>query len=278
MFQETTHKHRNIISGAISGTTCAIVFHPWDRASFLAQSNNRSFFAKSNFENIYHGVLQTACQRAFLGSAYYIVQNHIKTNTVPALKDKFRVHDVGCNLLIGLIAGTTHGIITNPVASVKTYTWGHHTRNFRSSIKEMYKTQGISAFIRGMESSIARDSIHGSTYEIVRNVLRSLSTKDRDRNYFTGFLSDSTAACLGTILSAPFNHVRTVKFSTPLAMKTPLMKKILIDVLKESESYTNIPHKIHFLRRRFLIGIGTIRASLGMALGQMIFDKLMILI
>ena len=92
---ETNHQNKYslspisyFLSGAIAGTICASIFHPWDRAMFLSVKHNRSFFDKSNFKNIFHGLDQTIIHRGFFGSGYFIAQAGMKASIVPYMNNE----------------------------------------------------------------------------------------------------------------------------------------------------------------------------------------------
>jgi hypothetical protein len=211
----------DFFSGLVSGTTCAVLFHPFDRAIYLSVKHNRSFFIRQNFSTPYHGVTQTIIQRAFLGSAYYFVQEQMKKYAGPYLKNELQAGETAQHIAIGFAAGSAHGLMTNTVSLVKAHAWSDPKHNFKSSAMEIYQAAGYKGFAKGMLASIARDTVYGCTYEVVRsNLQKPLAQLNGDCSlYFTEkhriFLCNTTAACLSTILVSPLNHARTMKFSTP---------------------------------------------------------------
>jgi hypothetical protein len=160
---------------------------------------------------------------------------------------------------------------------IKAHTWGHESRTFSSSVVEMYKAAGLRAFTKGMSASILRDAVHGSTYELCRHLLRKKAEEFQHEvkvhPHSIRFACDTAAAFIGTVASSPFNHARTLKFATPPHKKPPTITEALAMVWKESNEHSNKPlGRLRFFQSRFCIGIGTVRAAAGMALGQQIFD------
>ncbi len=265
-------------SGVFSGTSCAAIFHPWDRGVYLSVKNHRSVFSRANFHRPYHGILQTVLQRAVLGSAYYFVASQMKENLIPFMRDNLRAPEVSQYIAVGAAAGATHGIMTNTVASIKANAWSKGSHTFSSSAAEMYREGGPGIFVKGLMTSVLRDAIHGMTYEVTRNLFRDAAKKhavDKSGDLLPGanFVSDSAAACLGTIAAAPLNHARTLKFSTPPHVTPPTIPQAMKLLWKESEPWSRrLLGRTRFLQKRLCIGVGTARASVGMALGQSLYD------
>jgi hypothetical protein len=64
-----------------------------------------------------------------------------------------------------------------------------------------------------------------------------------------------------------------MKFSTPPKETPPTTITVFKEVWAESETHKHKPlGRLRFFQDRFRIGIGTLRSSLGMAVGQQIFD------
>ncbi len=265
----------DFISGFIAGTFCAGLFHPIDRALYLSITEERPFFSRINFISPYHGLTQTLFQRAIIGSSYYIVQakmsTYITTNVV--------VNDLVQRGLVGMSAGASYSLMTNAAAMIRAHMWGDSSRTFTKSFKEIVSSQGWQALGRGQKASLLRDVSHGSIYEMLRYQFHHSSKAHLSKHFFSQhqngiqFFNNCLAACMGTVLAAPFNYARAKQFATPAKDTPASVSFILKDVLKESAAYTTTSARLLFFQQKFRIGIGTGRSALGMAVGQEIFDR-----
>lgn len=264
------------IAGIIcAGTICAGIFHPIDRAYYLSMKENRPFLTKINFIHPWHGLNQTLLHRSIIGSSYYIVQakmNDFITSNVPA-------NDLGQRSVVGLSAGASYSLMTNTAAMIKAHTWPDSSRTFITSFKDIISTQGWRTLARGQKASLSRDTVHGSTYEILRYELNKQSQTHLSVEVYSQyqnsihFINNCCAACIGTSLGSPFNYARTIQFATSPQETLPTVSAILKNFLTEARSYSTIGGQLLFFQKKLRIGIGTGRAALGMAVGQLIFDE-----
>jgi hypothetical protein len=267
---------KDFISGMISGAFTSAALNPWDRAVYLSITNKRDFLMRVNFTKPYHGATQAIAQRAVFGSAYYLAQGQLRSKLVPYLRRDQFMPEPMIQMLVGVCAGSMHGFMTSSMALVKAQTWGNETNSFVLCVKNMYKISGYKAFMRGMTTSITRDAIHGSTYELCRHLLRdqvAARHTDRDTPRSLLFASDTVAAFAGTIASAPINYARSLKFATAPHLNAPSMADTLKAAWKDSKSHSDKPFgRLRFFQSRFCIGVTTMRAAVGMGLGQQVFD------
>ena len=265
----------DFVSGLVAGTFSAAVFHPFDGALYLSIKEERPYFLRINFLQPYHGLAQTLVQRAVIGSSYYIVQAKMSAYITSNLP----VNDLTQRGLIGLSAGASYGLMTNAAAMVRAHMWGDSSRTFIKSFKEIVKSQGVYALGRGQKASLLRDISHGCTYEILRNEFSKTSKTHLSNNFYTEhqnaihFFNNCFAACIGTVISTPFNYARAKQFATPAKDTPEAVSSILKGVLKEAAAYSSAKGRLLFFQQKFRIGIGTGRSALGMALGQEIFDR-----
>ncbi len=123
----------------------------------------------------------------------------------------------------------------------------------------------------------------------------------------TRFACNLSASFLATIVSAPYNYIRTIHYETPANQKPPSDTVILRGLLKEAQakiaecktaikaqraaetapisnvdkSTLKIPSINRFpffiglrhLQERLRIGPGTVRVGVGMAVGQRVYDE-----
>lgn len=260
-------------SVAINGSV-SMLLNPIDRAICLKTVHNRAFFLRANFTMPYHGAMQAMGQR-LLGGAYHAVQGPMRTYSQPFLREQGLPEPI-VSYITGLTCGFVHGAVTHPMAFIKIFTWLNPPNNFSMSVQNIYRVGGATLCFRGVSASILRDMVHGSTYEVMRMMTRNQVSQyypDGTLPAGTKFVCDMAAAYVGTALSSPFNHARTLKFKAPLDQKAPTIPQVLKEVWQESTAHK---HKwlgrTRFFQDRFNISIGTARAGFGMALIQGAFD------
>ena len=265
-------------SALFSSILCSALFNPWDRALYLSVKYQGSFLSMANFVSPYQGILQSMVQRAFSGSIYYIMQGQMKSFLYPYLRNSLGVSELPSQFFVGMFAGSTSGILTNGISAVKYHTWGQDNRTFISSVREMWSLGGYRTFVKGTGATMGRDMMFGSTYEVLRNLLRSnhlvTGSNDSFKNESLNFLYNSISAGVATIVSGPLNYVRNIQYATPSHIKSPSIVEVLRNVCHESNKYANQPFgRFLFFQNQFRIGWGTGRVAVGMAVGQKLFDS-----
>ena len=268
----------DFFSGILSGTIYTTVFHPWDRAFYLSIKGARPLFIRSNFYKPYHGYWQSVCQRAFLGSAYYLVQGQMRSHAAPYLREHTAAPMPFLHLLTGVAAGIVHGFMTNTPALVRAHTWGNEAHSFVSSVKSMYQAAGHQAFTTGLSVSMLRDAVYGGSYEVFRHLFRkkihALQTGTAIESLDLKFPCDALAASIATVIASPLTYVRYQKYATPPTQQPPSMAGVMASVWQES-SKQNKSHleRLSFFQTRLGIGNSVMRAGIGMAFGQKVFDE-----
>jgi hypothetical protein len=262
----------NVLSGLITGVFCSGLFNPWDRALYLSVINRRAFLSGDNFRLPYQGFSQAVIQRAFLGSIYYIAQGQLKEYLHPYLHNELGVREPTAQFCIGLSAGSMSGVLTNSISAIKYHTWGGGHRSFCSSLGEMWSQGRYKPFIKGTTATIARDMTFGSTYEVLRHLLRPANSSTAS-NPYVALICNAAAAGVATMTSGPLNYVRSIQYATPPDRKPPGVWKALQDVWQEAKYYAHEPFgRLRFFQQQFRVGWGTARVAVGMAVGQQIFD------
>ena len=265
-----------VASGVLTGLTNGTLFHPWDRALYLAMSNTRPFFydwkqrrvINENFTEPYHGFLQTLANRTIANGVYFIAQRELTSFAYPYLRQNLHWSESTSQLSIGLMVGSITGFAMGGLYSIKYETWNNLGSTFLSSARAMWSQGGIRPFMRGIPATIYRDGTFGTLYEM----LRHLSPKD-ERGNINSFLPNALAAGVATIVASPLNYVRSIQYKTPAHTKPPTTSKVLKDVFKESTDRAGLLPKLGFFHQRFQVGWGTARVAVGMAVGQKIFDS-----
>lgn len=205
--------------------------------------------------------------------------------------------------------------------------------NFLSTARSMYQSGGVKVFFRGCVITMQRDSVFGVVYEGLRHskwfrramsiiveqgqalkdkavapivavtplasTSSSRSNSKRNAELMTShhcpevFLANLFAALFATIISAPFNFVRSVAYGTP-SHASCLPSSFIIRSLWTQARYAFVhgetfhrlaysthghcaPRGRHYMaawrvmNRRLNVGWGSIRVGLGMAIGQYVF-------
>lgn len=268
----------NVTSGICTGVTIAALFHPWDRASFLAVTNNRPFiydglknrFVAENFTQPYHGVTQSIIYRTIANGLYFVAQRQLSDSLYPYLHNQMGLHEWQAQFIVGLSAGSISGIGTNSFSAIRSQTWINPGSTFVSSTKIMWGHGGIKPFMKGISATVGRQTTFGVIYE----VLRHSGTDPNKKSSLWQFAQNAGAAGVATLFAGPFNYVRNKTYATPPNQQPPNAMKLLSDVWHDSKAKTSLPSRAGFFLKKFQIGSGTARVAVGMAAGQEIFEKI----
>lgn len=142
----------------------------------------------------------------------------------------------------------------------------------------MWTLGSIKPFLKGATATMTRDMVFGSTYEMLRSLMKTTSKKSEDKapglnQSYIEFLYNASAAAVATIGSSPFNYVRNMQYATPPNIKPPSACEVFTKVWNESKaSQQSFLSRLSFFQQRFRIGWGTARVAVGMAVGQKLFD------
>lgn len=276
--QNSSHTLDHIICSIASGACVAGLFNPWDRALYLGHKYDRPFLNKLNFTAPYQGFSQSVAQRTLFGGLYYFLQAQMQAAIYPIARDRLGCHELTANLMIGLSVGTMYGMSMNSVSAVKYFTWGQDDRTFFSSACELWHKGGFKAFNNGLMATITRDAVFGSTYEVLRHLMRQKlagSTKyDSYQRSQAEFACNMSAAAAASVLAGPFNHARNKQFATAPGQKQPAVTQVLKSVWRQAITENqSIVSRLMFFGQTFKVGWGTARVAVGMATGQYVFKK-----
>jgi hypothetical protein len=275
-------------SSTLTGLSTTVIMNPYDRSLYLSIKHNRGFLLRENFTAPYHGCGQALFQRTVFGSMYYIMQSELDQHLYPIVNSHLKKSTVFTpisepigHLAVGLTAGISYGIITNPISAIKYFTWGDESRKFIVSTLEMWNKGGFAPFTKGTLATVNRETSYSTTYELMRYLLhakfvdKNKSTQNASFNLFTAeFVCNVLAAAIGTVASSPFNYARNLQYASIPEAKAPKIKKVLNELWKEST-----PHmgkglgRAGFFAETLKIGWGTLGSAVKMGLGQFIFDK-----
>ena len=161
-----------IYCGLLSGVLQSGVFNFWDRALFLSLKENRNFLDKRNFIRPMEGVLQSLAQRAISGGLYFPLEDiyrfYIQSSGIYSLHFQ--------NVLSGVLAGGTNGLIMNPASIIKYHMWGSDDTNqktFIQTMKSMYQIGKFKIFLVGGLATLTRDIVFGGIYAFLRQTIYS---------------------------------------------------------------------------------------------------------
>jgi hypothetical protein len=268
-----------VVCGMLTGMSIATIFHPWDRALYLAMANNRSFlydkknnkFVAENFSKPFQGFMQTLFSRTVSNSIYFVAQNQMNTLIYPWLRHDCGLYEWQAQLGVGLSVGSINGIITNSLYAIRSQTWNTPNSTFFSSAWKMWSEGGVKPFMKGISATVTRDATFGIIYE----VLRHWGTEEEIANNSSQFMRNAAAAGLATIFSGPFNYVRNIQFATPPDQTPPKITKALNTLWQESQAQETLLERIGFFPKKLQVGPGTARVAFGMATGQYLYNSFM---
>lgn len=266
--------------GVLSGFLQAAAFNPWDRALYLSVINNRPFLHPMNFTNPFAGVIQTITQRG-LSSGLYFPLEEIYRDYARYYLDKNSSYRPFINFIAGTLAGSTNGILMNPLSYIKYHYWGKAEcgkENVFSTASHMYRKGGIAMFFVGTKATIYRDFIFGGIFSLMRHDLLTHvkrdqpKSKDNHINQFNIFLVDLISASAATVASSPFNYVRDMHYSTSPDQQVLSIRKQIWKLWEESCQQQTTREQIVLLLRKLRIGWGTARVGCGMASGSFLYS------
>jgi hypothetical protein len=269
------HYKINLAGSLTAGTLCAALFHPWDRALFLAIDNKRIFCTPANFTTPLHGIWQSISYKPFLNSIYYFAQGELQESLYPYLRHTQQWSEWSARCTVGFFAGGIEGVVKNPLSAIKANTWKNGKQgSFLQSVRSMWLRGGWKPFMNGAPAGMSRDVIFGMTYEPVRKNMRHLfSNYSENHSTAVSFVSDSSAAGFATIVCSPFNYARIMQYRTAPGEKPPTILESVSAIAKETLSQPKLLGKFSFFQRSLCIGWGTARVGVGMATGQMVADQ-----
>ena len=260
----------HLISGLITGVLVAGLFNFWDRALYLSVSNQRNFLLKANFQAPFQGILQAIIQRTLLGGLYFTLQGEASTYLEAPLRHQLHMNETLFRCVVGLVAGSMSGGLTNGISVIKYHQWGHDERSFYSSLQEIWTKGGAKTFFHGINATMTRDVVFGSTYETLRTSLR----KQNAHFEANPLLCNILAGSLATLVSGPFNYVKNIQYSIAPGEKNPPMISLLNQFCVQLFEQKTHLERLSFFQQKLRIGWGTARVGVGMGVGQWIFDHI----
>jgi hypothetical protein len=259
----------SLLCGLLAGIAQAGVFNPYDRALYLSVRDHVPFLDARNWHHPYRGFWQSIGGRALQGGLYFPAEHFF----LRCIKDRHE-GDSRWNFLAGTAAGCFNACLLNPISAVKYKTWGrqrHEHYGMWHEITGMVRKSGsIRPFFNGIAPTLARDVVFGGTYTWLRLQLAFWLELEPHQEW----TSNLVAAGLATIVSGPFNYVRTIQFSTRSHEKAEHMMYILRDLAQTTARQDGVLAALRFLQARLRIGWGTARVAFGMSFAHAVYNGL----
>jgi len=256
----------DIKSGMISGIAITGLFNPIDQALYLSVINKIPFLSRQNFAHPWHGFSQAIVSRSISGGIYFVLQSQMNYLFKQHINSSLNLNEWQSRMGVGLCAGSLTGFTANSLYAVRFRTWSTHSTNFFSTINDMFKKGGIHPFMKGISASIARDAVFGITYEFLRH-------SKKPNNDSMQLVQNIAAGCAAAIVSSPLNYVRSMQYASSPEKKAPNITQTLTALVAESKSVPTGIARLKFFQQRLLIGYGTARVGVGIAAGQILFEK-----
>lgn len=280
----------NVVSTCITSGSIATILYPIDRAIYVCSLPNarRSFFSVANFYSHtagfqgFHGVVPVVAAKLITGSTYFITQSELQKRLYPSLRATLG-HEFPTQLCIGSFAGAIDGIVKNPFNLTRAQFYkvnDERTRQtlpplpFRSIAHNIWRQHGMRAFYKGVVATCTRDMIFGMVYEPGRQFLyQSIYRPERFAGHSEAvrFVCDSAGAGSAITVSSIFNYARNEQQAGDMKPNIPqiTIRKAVAKLFTETAKHPgNVIKKLGFFRQQTNIGVGTVRASLQMALMQ----------
>ena len=131
------------------------------------------------------------------------------------------------NLATGAVARVAIGFVLNPITIVKArFESSNYSREsyptILSSLRSIYRDGGMRGFFRGFSATALRDApyagLYLAVYEQQKQMLGRLASRDRSGNAWVVSASGLVAGTLATVLTHPFDILKTRMQTTPSAM------------------------------------------------------------
>jgi Mitochondrial carrier protein len=264
----------SLICGLSAGVAQAGVFNPYDRALYLSVKDNRPFLHPTNWYRPYTGFAQSLGGRAVQGGLYFPLE-HFFLRFINKTYHKSEESDAKLNFLAGTAAGALNAVLLNPISAVKYKTWGREVNHgvLHEVVGMLRKSGSLRPFYNGLLPTVMRDVVFGGTYTWLRLQIKVWFDLSATEQWMGNFV----AAGLATVLSGPFNYVRTIQFATRSQEKAASTLSILGDLTKQTMDVRNESStlaSLRFLQNKLRVGWGTARVAMGMTFAHAVYNWL----
>lgn len=309
-----------LVPALLAGAFQAAIFNPYDRALYVrVKHRRRKFLDWRNFDKPFQGFLNASFYRTTVSGSYFLWQDIMRIVIQKYFPEYFHQNSSPAlnSALIGLCAATINAFVLNPLQVVKFRMWNGTapSLDFWRTSFQLYREGGRQIFFRGCLTTTVRDIVFAISYESFRRLNYGeyffpsncidnggLSSGSQGVNQYgtAALLSNIFAALIASVLSSPFNFVRSVVYgvvpgASPMSALS-LHRALFIQAKHMywyGESYVRLasmnafdrsllmkssPHRRHHLRNawswfnsRLNVGWGSLRIALGMGISQNLF-------
>lgn len=263
-------KHVVFVAGLVSGVSTAALFNPYDRALYLSVKDQRPFLHPKNWKMPFAGLAQSLLGRTISGGMYFPLYDVFKDLYHTELDLQY--DSLWLSFLAGNSAGAVNGVVLNSLTAIKYRSWETGGSMFATA-RYMLRKGGLRPFFKGINSTVTRDTVFGGSFAFLTHVfVKALQQKASkyDNNIPVKFIGTTLAGAVATVLSSPFNYVRTIQYATSPGKRPPSALCVLNSLYKEAR-INETP--LSFVQQRLRVGWGTFRVAIGMALGWQIYDS-----
>lgn len=232
----------DIYTGLLTGAISAGLFVPLDKALYLKMTskNKKSIFSPKFWSRPYLGLTNSIGSKIISYGIYY--------SLIDTYNNYFK------NIVIsGLATSITSSIIIQPLDILRFNKWNNK-----------YPDK-INIFKTGLISKLKRDSL----FSILYLYSYDYSKKNIDSN-INKFLFNISATSIASLISSPFNYTRAIQTKNPEKKTIKILKELFNEINKQK----TLNKKFNILINRLLWGWGTVRVSLGVVVGRIIYDYL----
>lgn len=264
------------LSGLFSGVCQAGIFNPYDRALYLSIKDSRPFLNHANWTSPFTGLSQSLLGRTLSGGMYFPLFDIFKPFYIKELK--LEQDSLLLSFLAGNSAGAVNGVVLNGLTAIKYQTWESGT-SLLITARHMAKKGGVKPFLKGMNATVTRDTVFGGTFGFLQHLIftklnatttTTTTTATTSKSSKLKFIASMISGAVATIVSSPFNYVRTMQYATPPGQQPPSTPACLRGLLRDAR---NSPSPLLFIQQRFRVGWGTFRVAIGMALGWELYES-----
>ena len=270
-----------VSAGTLAGVISGGILSPFDKALYFSIKNHRPLFVKANWVKPFHGIGQTLFYRSLSTTCYfpterlskhYLLESEYTHESFSSLTKNRQ------NLICGIIAGALTATVVNPTQVIRYDSWINHT-TFSTSLKNLYKGNGIINFSKGLIATLCRDSVFGAIYSLTRHLKPNEKLQLIDDiiynkyHFFFDGCWNALCAFFATAMSSPFNYVRSIQFATHSHDKPDTIRYIFLQNIRDlTSNRLTLREKSTYLNVRLKIGWGTARVALGMAIGSQLYS------
>ncbi len=173
-----------LLAGLCAGSVSALLFNPIDKVIFSCCSQNKRFFDRNTWTNLFRGSLNNLGTRLITSGLYFSYIDHYASVS----NSKVEV-----SLVTALLCS-----ITNPLQLCRYNSWYVNCCS-RATVDSIYKKYGMRGFAIGIYPLIARDFVFNYIY---------LSGRTKDNHcYNLGVI------CTALVVTSPINLVRNMKYA-----------------------------------------------------------------